>query len=203
MVSAVEINEHGAECGFGFEPGESLLRDNDEALELRSHLAAYAAEIMLRQHRTHLYMFYISGWRARAFRWDRNGAVVSHPIDLRTNRKQLLNLIYRLVMADPRTQGFDTTASLASVTETEKLWVYEPNNTYLEEYKNIMLNNALEHPIYKVCISLVSQFQLSPISALFRSNATKCFNLMTIGGCVHRDGKDSSSVNMLRADTPQ
>lgn len=156
---------------------------------------------MLRQHRTHVYMFYISGWWARVFRWDRNGALVTHPIDLRTNSKQFLNLIYRLVLAHPRIQGFDNTVSLASNMEIEKFRLHEPNNMYLEEYKKTVLASVLEHPIYKVCSFPI--LNSSVLTQPRRWSVTKSCSLMIIGGCVHRDGSGSSSVNMLREDTPQ
>lgn len=158
MVTAIEVKKYGADSGFGFEPGEVLLCDGKDAIKARSQFATYAAEIMLRQHRTHVYMFYISGWRARAFRWDRNGAIVSHPIDLKTNCKQLLNLIYRLALADPEIQGFDTTVSHASRLEIEKLRSFTPTNTYLEGYKSLMLDNLIEYPMFKVPICSCSTF---------------------------------------------
>lgn len=200
MVAAIKVNKEDAESGFGFEPGEPLLRGGEKAIEARAQFAAYAAEIMLRQHRTHLYMFYISGWWARAFRWDRNGALVTHPIDLRTNSKQLFNLIYRLILADSGIQGFDNTASLASDTEIEKLRLYEPNNTYLQEYKDIMLTNVLEHPIYKVCVSLILCSTL--LQPPRRSNVTKFSDLMNTGGHGRRGGRDSSSANTSQVGTP-
>lgn len=151
MVTAMEVKKQGAETGFSFKPGETLLREAKGAMEARSQFATYAAEIMLRQHRTHLYMFYIAGWSVRVFCWDRNGAIVSQPIDLRTQFKVVLNMIYHLVMGDKSTQGFDTSATLASDADINKLRAYNPRNVYLQQYKDVMLNAMREYPIFIVC----------------------------------------------------
>lgn len=153
MVTAIEVKKQGAETGFGFKPGEPLLREGEDAVDARSQFATYAAEIMLRQHRTHLYMFYIAGWSVRVFRWDRNGAVISQPIDLRTHSKVVLNLIYRLVMGDASSQGFDTSATLAGNADIEKLRAYNPRNVYLRQYKDVILDEMRNYPIFTVCSS--------------------------------------------------
>lgn len=198
MIAAVEIKKHDVECGFGFHPGEPLLPMEKDAVKLRSQFTTCAAEIMLRQHRTHVYMFYISGWHARAFRWDHNGAIVSHPIDLRTNCKQLLNLIYRLALANPEIQGFDTTVCLASQVEIEKLRLFTPSNTYLEEYKNMILDNRTEYPIFKVPIS--SYFTLrSLIARSLRSNVMRSSYLVIVEGHAPHGESGSSLASMLLA----
>ena len=151
MLTAIEVKPaSGNDSGFGFKPGEPLLLAEESAAKARAQFATYAAEIMLRQHRTHLFMFYVAGSYARIFRWDRNGAVVSHPIDLATNFKELLNLVYRLALADESLQGYDTTVTLATDAEIEKLRRYKPKNKYLEGYKSLMLDNMFQHPIFKV-----------------------------------------------------
>lgn len=160
MITAFEVKKHGAEPGFGFKPGEPLLRTTDKAVSARSQFATYAAEIMLRQHRTHVFTFYLSGWWARIFRWDRNGAIASHPIDLQTNGKQLLNLVYRLVAVNPSTQGFDITAERASEHDIERLQKYAPTNHYLKEYQDMMLSNAHEYPIFKACCLLATPVRI-------------------------------------------
>lgn len=152
MITAVEVKQPGAETGFGFQPSKPLLRRAKNAPAVRSEYATYASEMMLRQHRTHVYTIYIAGQWARIFRWDRNGAIISQPIDMKKNLKQLLNVIYRLAAADPKTQGFDPTASLVGEAEIERLRMYVPSNRYLEEYKNMILDNMDESPIFKVCI---------------------------------------------------
>ena len=160
MITAIEVKTASAETGFGFTENEPLLRQVDKSVDVRSQFATYAAEIMLRQHRTHLYMFYIAGWRARVFRWDRNGAIVSEPIDLRKKLKTLLDLMYRLIVADSKDQGFDTTATLATEAEIAKLNSYHTTNVYLKQYKRLMLDNKGEYPIFKVCVFTVSWFIL-------------------------------------------
>lgn len=150
MITAIKVEKQGAETGFGFEPGEPLLFEGREAAEARSYFAAQAADIMLRQHRTHLYTFYVVGWWARVFYWDRVGTIVSDPIDLRTDSRLVLNLIYRLVLSDESTQGFDTTATLASEADISRLRAYNTDNTYLAQHKSTILDSADEYPIFKV-----------------------------------------------------
>ena len=158
MITAIEVKTASAETGFGFTEDEPLLRQVDKSVDVRSQFATYAAEIMLRQHRTHLFMFYIAGWRARVFRWDRNGAIVSEPIDLRKKLKTLLDLMYRLIVANPKDQGFDTTATLATEAEIAKLNSYQTTNIYLKRYKRLMLDNKGDYPIFKVGFLYVSWF---------------------------------------------
>lgn len=201
MLAAIEVKPAGKECGFGFKPGEPLLRAGDDAVTARAQFSTYAAEIMLRQHRTHLFMFYIAGSYARIFRWDRNGAVVSHPIDLATDFKQLLNSVYRLARADETLQGFDTTASLATADEIEELRRYNPTNKYLQEYKSLMLNNMFQHPIFKVyllCDDLRPQYR---IHAPNRSSATRSSNPTGKEDLAPHDARGFSSANRCQAAT--
>ena len=156
MVTAVVVKRAGAESGFGFAPDEPLLRTGDQAETVRIRFEKSAGEIMLRQHRTHLYTIFIAGWYARLFRWDRNGAVVSHPIDIRTDWKQLFNFIYRLARASPAIQGFDPTVTLATAAEVAKLRAHEAGNEHLEEHKKLILENIDDYPIYKVRLSVPS-----------------------------------------------
>ena len=155
MVTAVEVKKEGDETGFGFGPEEPLLRTAETSHTVRSQFAAYAAEIMLRQHRTHLFMILVAGWHARIFRWDRNGVLVSNPINLKTDAKLLFNFIYRLVRADKVVQGFDPTVALATEAEVDLLRSYTSQNKYLKEYKALMLKNMKEYPIYKVRFHLL------------------------------------------------
>lgn len=192
MITAVEVKKQGVESGFGFKPGEPLLSDTQDSAKARSQFATYAAEIMLRQHRTHLYMFYICGWYARVFRWDRSGAVVSQPIDMKTNPRELLNLIYRLAMSDRQAQGFDMTATLASEDDQTKLEQYAPPNRYLKEYKALALDNVDDHPLYvvRVPFRVFSVLRLlTDLPTTCRLNATRFFGLQ-VGERDRRDERD-------------
>ena len=152
MITAIEVKTPSAESGFGFKPREPLLRGLGKSVAARSQFATYAAEIMLRQHRKHLYMFYIAGWHARVFLWDRNGAVVSGSINLRqySGLQVLLNLMYRLIVATPEQQGYDTTATLATKADITKLLSYKTDNVRLKQYHRLMVDNQGEYPIFKV-----------------------------------------------------
>ena len=160
MITAIEVKTESIESGFGFTPDEPLLLKLEGSEDARSKFATYAAEIMLRQHRTHLYMFYIAGSYARMFRWDRNGAIVSYPIDLTeySELKVLLNLMYRLIVATPENQGYDTTATLATKDDVAKLLSYETENVYLQQYHRLMVDNMGQYPIFKVRVLFASSW---------------------------------------------
>ena len=161
MVAAIEVKKEGAETGFGFKSNEPLLRATEDAYKIRSQFATYAAELMLREQRTHVFTVFIAGWCARIFRWDRNGTLVSHPIDLRTESKHLFNFFYRLIRSNGSVQGFDPTATLASDAEIDLLRRYMPCNQYLSRYKDMILDNGDNYPIYVVCAARFSVSHLT------------------------------------------
>lgn len=156
MNIAIVIERKEAEAGFNFSNQDEgqLLRDSKRGRKARAEHAAVVKEIMLRQHRTHAFTVYICDHWARAFRWDRNGAVVTEAIDLR-ERLDLFNaLMFRLLHLDDKQLGYDTTAQLADVDDIKKLEMYEPPQrgfVHLQRHRNLITENQREYPIYKVC----------------------------------------------------
>jgi hypothetical protein len=149
MVTAFEVKRTDVEAGYHFStPG--LIRTSKEGRKARAQFLKYAKEMQTRQHRTHVFMFYISGMHARIFRWDRTGTIVSKPIDLKTRPSDLLNCIFRLANLTREQQGYDATAELASTSDVMKLRAYKTDNRFLKEYRKFMLTSQSHFPIYKV-----------------------------------------------------
>ena len=80
-------------------------------------MAAYAAEICARQHRTHCFSICIYGPTARFIRWDRSGAIVSRAFDYHENPKLLCQFLWMYSGASEAERGFDMTVGKASQEE--------------------------------------------------------------------------------------
>ncbi|KAJ3558956.1 hypothetical protein NM688_g624 [Phlebia brevispora] len=111
-----------------------------------------ASEILLRQHRTHLFMVYITRTHARVIRWDRAAAVVSEAVDLKTSAKSFLNFVSRVATMSPKDRGHDPTVQLASADEVNALRDYEKKSTniYATQMVKKILENERFYPIYRV-----------------------------------------------------
>ena len=156
MKLFVEVKRTEATSGFKFTSG-GFLNTSDEGNLSRAQVAKYASEIMLRQHRTHLFSLFICGMSARILRWDRAGCIVTDAINLKTDWKKLYNFIYRFAMFSPDQEGYDTTAKLADEADIAKLRAYTSPNRVLMSCRDHMLRDLNEDPIYKVgvCGSLI------------------------------------------------
>ncbi|KAL5499274.1 hypothetical protein ACEPAH_1792 [Sanghuangporus vaninii] len=80
---------------------------------------AYAVEACLRQHRVFYFSVLVIGTRARIFRWDRAGAIVTKAFDYRDHPELLCEFLWRFHLANPVQRGFDPTVSVASQTEED------------------------------------------------------------------------------------
>ncbi|KAL5523296.1 hypothetical protein ACEPAF_1563 [Sanghuangporus sanghuang] len=80
---------------------------------------AYAVEACLRQHRVFYFSVLVIGTRARIFRWDRAGAIVTRAFDYRDHPELLCEFLWRFHLANPVQRGFDPTVSIASQTEED------------------------------------------------------------------------------------
>ena len=122
----------------------------------QAQFALYATEIMLRQHRTHVFMVYIHRNMARLTRWDRAGCIVTTPFNFKANPEMLLNFVYRIVQMSDAERGYDTTAKLATADEIAMLEAFKPKNVYAKERVKTILDAQLYYPIYKVCCLHIS-----------------------------------------------
>ena len=150
MMSAFEVKRTDPESGYHFGGvADGLLRQSKEGRKARAQFIKYAKEIQSRQHRTHVFLFYISGMRVRVFRWDRTGAVATRPIDLKTNYVDFLNCVFRLAKLSKAKRGYDTSTSPATANDVKILKAYKPDNKYLKAYRKFMLMNQPYYPIQK------------------------------------------------------
>lgn len=105
------------------EPHEFLspLRPELEPLVTRAfakHIS-HVSEIMARQFRTFLFTIAMSGSRARLFRWDRSGAIVTTSFDIRDQPTILCDFVWRFACASKAARGHDLTVGPASSVEEQ------------------------------------------------------------------------------------
>lgn len=94
---------------FGDTASEFLL-PTDEAKKVRGQLYGYPAEVLLHQHRQFYFTVYIFRTSVRIIRWDRVGALVSEPIDLRSEATKLFDFMRRIGDATDSQLGLDPAA---------------------------------------------------------------------------------------------
>lgn len=166
MLSCMEVKYPGKPSGFWFPPGDvdayedgHLFAEGDQNAKVLAQFVAYATEIMLRQHRTHLFAFYVSGPWVRAFRFDRSGCLVSKPFHVVKSPRIFPNLLYRLFCASPKEQGFDDTVKLATDADKNELKSFDTKLMLLKQHKSSLLNEQHLYPLYKVQCPSVSVVQ--------------------------------------------
>ena len=150
MTTGVEVKSEADRSAFYFDKNGPLLRNTVEGKKSQVQFAKYATELMVRQHRTFVFLIYILNGAARITRWDRAGCIASTPIDLTKEPEQLLNFIHRLALMSDEELGFDTTAVLASQEEVEELKRLRHRNPYAAKRAETILSNQVLYPIYKV-----------------------------------------------------
>ncbi|GJE86553.1 hypothetical protein PsYK624_026330 [Phanerochaete sordida] len=138
---------------------EAFINTSGVGNKARAQHAKYASQIMLRQHRTHVITFSLSGEEVRVYRWDRAGCVMTEPINLVENPWDFFDLLYalaRIAKRDERVWGYDETVTKATKKEIQLLEDYEPPNDYQKSMKKLILANKTFYPIYKVACPSVS-----------------------------------------------
>ncbi|EIW53531.1 uncharacterized protein TRAVEDRAFT_74821 [Trametes versicolor FP-101664 SS1] len=78
---------------------------------------AYALEIQARQHRLSVLSISLCGSRARFFRWDRSGFIVSRSFDVREEPEILCEFIARFACASDKERGHDQSVEMATAEE--------------------------------------------------------------------------------------
>ncbi|EIW53537.1 uncharacterized protein TRAVEDRAFT_74824 [Trametes versicolor FP-101664 SS1] len=78
---------------------------------------AYALEIQARQHRLWVLSIALCGSRARFFRWDRSGFIVSRSFDVREEPEILCEFIARFACASDKERGHDQSVEMATAEE--------------------------------------------------------------------------------------
>ena len=165
MLAAMEVKPNHGEAGYVFNQAsgsgdDSFLHQTLKGDAARAQHAKYAAQILLRQHRTHAITFYWSGSCVRAFRWDRAGCIATEPIDLLENPWDFYDLIYCLGKSDKQVWGFDDTVELATPREIAQLSAHEPETAYLRACRDSILESQLFYPVYKVSMSYSLELSL-------------------------------------------
>ncbi|GJE97324.1 hypothetical protein PsYK624_135400 [Phanerochaete sordida] len=165
LVSPVDNVSDEALAGFHFAlPGETanermpFLVDTDAGGKARRQLEECISEMLLHQHRVHVFMLHISHFAARVSRWDRAGCVVSEAIDLKG--RLFDDIVFRLAHLSQADIGFDDGAKLASPAQVEKLRQYKPENAYLKDYRDRILECAEAYPIYEISCPLINKHLL-------------------------------------------
>lgn len=167
MLCPIEVKCGDEDAGYGFDvpvspgPGKKrtipFLRETPKSREARAQFVKYCVEIMLRQHRTHVFAIYIADSSARFFRFDRAGCIASKPINMRDDFMHFRNLLFRLVNLPPAELGFDDTVMLADAAALRALRAHRPKAPkILKQYYNDYFNSdTIRYPIYKVTCPVV------------------------------------------------
>lgn len=153
MMAFVECKEKGGDSAFYFsKTNKKLLRMEGKGATCRAQISKYAAEIQIRQHRTHVWSFYFCGSGVRLQRWDRAGCMVSEALDLQVEQDKIafITFLYRFARLTPEQLGYDSTAVLATPREVKTIREYASDIEALNTYKEHMLVSEEDFPIYKV-----------------------------------------------------
>lgn len=87
-------------------------------MDTLGQITSYTAAQLGTQFRTHVFSVLIVRDRARIIRWDREGAIVTSPIDY-NNEPDLADFFYRYARASPEMRGVDTSVTLAGDEEAD------------------------------------------------------------------------------------
>lgn len=118
----MEVKAGEASDGFdNLKDANSVEKNKGDGSATRGQLISYAAAVLSRQHRLHLFSILICGTRARFFRWDRTGCTLSASFSLRDEPKWLAYFLWCYSKLTPVERGFDPTVKLASPSEAESL----------------------------------------------------------------------------------
>ncbi|KAI0671021.1 hypothetical protein C8Q78DRAFT_831258 [Trametes maxima] len=95
------------------------LLDHTRAEEALGQNIAYTAELFARQHRWFCFSVSLAGSRARLFRWDRSGVVVTRAFDLRDNPAILCEFLWCFAHLPETGRGYDMTVQPATPKEAK------------------------------------------------------------------------------------
>ncbi|KAI0770200.1 hypothetical protein C8Q74DRAFT_1422593 [Fomes fomentarius] len=85
---------------------------------LGQHIS-YIMEILARQCRVCFFSIALFGSRARLFRWDRSGCIVTESFDVRAQPELLCDFLWRFARSSDAGRGHDPTVHMASTKEEE------------------------------------------------------------------------------------
>lgn len=121
-------------------------KNKGESAKTRGQLISYAAAVMSRQHRTHLFSLLICDHYLRLSRWDRTGSTVSELVDLHKRPEVLGYFLKCYSLLSPAERGFDTSVKLP--TRKEESLLRDALKQYEAQCKEENRNNvtALKEP---------------------------------------------------------
>ncbi|KAG1779841.1 hypothetical protein EV702DRAFT_1043716 [Suillus placidus] len=101
------------------QPGaDSLMSQTEKGMDTLGQITSYTAAQLGTQFCTHVFSVLIVRDRTRIIRWDREGAIVTSPIDY-NNEPDLADFFYRYARASPEMRGVDTSVMLAGDEEAD------------------------------------------------------------------------------------
>ncbi len=147
MKCGIEVKYNTSISAFSFDGSSPFLRPDTEA---QAQIAKYATEMMLRQHRTFVFIIYIWRDQVRLTRWDRAGCIVSTAVNFVANPEKLLDFIHRLSLMSDEELGYNPAFTVASEEEVNALKSLTHVNSYAASLANEILANQRLFPIHKV-----------------------------------------------------
>ncbi|TFK89719.1 hypothetical protein K466DRAFT_597544 [Polyporus arcularius HHB13444] len=114
---------------------EFLAQTQDDAFARRRDRAlgqhvSYVTEIFARQYRVFVFSISMSGSRARLFRWDRAGCIVTESFDVRAQPDLMCDFLWRFSKVSASARGHDPTVGVAS--KKEEALFHASIRTYVE-----------------------------------------------------------------------
>ena len=133
----------------------------------RAPMAGYVSEINVRQHRQFIFTVHIQEELVFFHRWDRAGALVSEPVNIREDLETVLEFFHRIALGTLEQQGYDTSFTLEEhpADSTEGFQEFRRHveqdpelkeiakEYYMKYIDAIISNHPMIDPIYKVCPS--------------------------------------------------
>jgi hypothetical protein len=125
-------------------------------------MTRYTADVIVCQHRTHLFTVFITKDKVHLMRWDHCGAILSQKFNYIDDPKWLLNFFHHLANLNPTEQGYDSSVQPATKDQIDGLRHYREsignrenkpgcsNNYRLKAYLDEMNKNHVTWPIMQV-----------------------------------------------------
>ncbi|EIW59668.1 uncharacterized protein TRAVEDRAFT_71650 [Trametes versicolor FP-101664 SS1] len=102
-------------ASFDFVPPKGERQIRQEAEDAFGLHVAFIVEIFARQHRNHCHSISVAGSRARLYRWDRAGCIVSEAFDIREHPEILCEFLWRFSRTTDAMRGHDRTVMPATL----------------------------------------------------------------------------------------
>lgn len=157
IVAYLEVHSDASSLPFNFDGAPLHLVDSPAAQATLAQMQCRAHTVLRRQFRTFCYSALLSQGRARLFRWDFTGAVVSESFDYLKDPAKLLTFVYRAaaVHSNGRRAGLDRAATRCSDSETWRivvmeLWVLLREGSWAFKHMRNMVENMFMHPVFHV-----------------------------------------------------